>query len=292
MAARAIATALGAVTVLAGASACSGASHHHAGDPSGSPSGGAPETRGAAQPSWLMTRQVFGEVSANASAHRALSATPVHELLRPGQQPLGGASARPVVVFASAAQLVSAVRAGALPSHAYGVLYDPEAWPLTPPGEQHDPVAATARAAAAAHAHGLKLIVAPALDLAEVLAPGGHGTLHARFLALRLAARMARSADAIELQAQSLERSLPTYRSFVSAAAAQARGANHRVRVLAGLSTNPPGAVVTLHELRAAIRVTRSTVSGYWLNIPGQGTRCPTCNASRPDIAIGLTARP
>jgi hypothetical protein len=27
-------------------------------------------------------------------------------------------------------------------------------------------------------------------------------------------------------------------------------------------------------------------VAGYWLNIPGQGPRCPTCNAPQPDVAI------
>ena len=27
-------------------------------------------------------------------------------------------------------------------------------------------------------------------------------------------------------------------------------------------------------------------VNGYWLNIPGQGPRCPTCNPANRDIAI------
>ena len=286
---RAVATGLSAVAILAAATACSGASHHDTADPGG----GAPVTGAAgARPSWLMTRQAFGEVTANASARRVLSATPVHELLRPGQQPLDGASARPVVVFASAAELVSAVRGSALPPHAYGVLYDPEVWPYTSVAEQRDPVAAAARAAAAAHAHGLRLIVAPALDLTKVLSPRAQGSRHAQFLALRLAGRMARVADIVELQSQSLERSPSAYRAFVSAAAAQARSANRRVNVLAGLSTNPPGATVTLSQLRSDIGATRSAVSGYWLNIPGQGSRCPTCNASRPDIAVGLTVRP
>jgi hypothetical protein len=58
--------------------------------------------------------------------------------------------------------------------------------------------------------------------------------------------------------------------------------------VLAGLSTNPPGAAVDTQHLTSAIGATRSVVDGYWLNIPGQGPRCPTCNASRPDIAIQI----
>jgi hypothetical protein len=57
------------------------------------------------------------------------------------------------------------------------------------------------------------------------------------------------------------------------------------VTVLAGLSTNPPGAAVTSQQLTAAIRATSGVVSGYWLNIPGRGPRCPTCNTPRPDLA-------
>jgi hypothetical protein len=74
-------------------------------------------------------------------------------------------------------------------------------------------------------------------------------------------------------------------RGFVQAAAAQARAANPRVSVLAGLSTNPPGEVVSGQQLAAAIRVSSAAVSGYWLNVPGQGPRGPACRAPRPDLA-------
>ena len=56
--------------------------------------------------------------------------------------------------------------------------------------------------------------------------------------------------------------------------------------MLAGLSTNPPGAPVDSQHLTSAIQATRSMVDGYWLNIPGRGARCPNCNAPRPNIAI------
>ena len=58
----------------------------------------------------------------------------------------------------------------------------------------------------------------------------------------------------VELQAQSLERDTATYRSFVTAAAAQASAAQPGVTLLAGLSTNPPGAPVTTEHLLAAMR--------------------------------------
>ena len=88
----------------------------------------------------------------------------------------------------------------------------------------------------------------------------------------------------LELQAQSLERDTSSYVTFVREAAAQARAANPRVAILAGLSTNPPGAEVTSEQLTAAIHATRGIVDGYWLNIPGRGPRCPGCNSPRPDV--------
>ena len=137
-----------------------------------------------------------------------------------------------------------------------------------------------------AHAHGLRLIVTPGLDLTAVLDPGGQGPRWRRFLALNLAGQLARVADVIELQAQGLERDATLYASFVRVATSQAGAANSRASVLAGLSTNPPGASVDSRHLTADVDATRSAVAGYWLNIPGQGPRCPTCNPARPDIAI------
>jgi hypothetical protein len=211
----------------------------------------------------------------------------VYEILQPGQQLLAGFTAEAVVTFSSAASLVDAVRQGQVPSGAYGVLYDPEAWSFTPAAEQRDPVAAAEQAAQAAHARGLKLVVAPALNLTTVLGSGsgGRGPRWQQFLDLRLAARMAQVADVVELQAQSLERDTATYASFVRQAAAQARAAKPGVTVLAGLSSNPPGAPVTSRHLTDVIRATRSLVDGYWLNIPGQGARCPTCSPPAPDVA-------
>ena len=77
-------------------------------------------------------------------------------------------------------------------------------------------------------------------------------------------------ADVIEVQAQSLERSAATYAAFVREAAGQARAANPGVSVLAGLSTNPPGPVVTSQQLAAAMQASHSSVDGYWLNIPAR----------------------
>jgi hypothetical protein len=289
-----------AVLVLAAfclLTACTGGSGGPGGAgaaPSGasSASASAPASGGAgvaSGPAWLVTRTALAELVADPSVRQRLASAQVYEILQPGQRLLSGVQARAVVTFSSAATLMEAVRSGQVPSDAYGVLYDPEAWAFTPPAEQQDPVAAASQAAQAAHARGLKLLVAPALNLTSVLGGSGSGTGSGarwqQFLRLGLIAHLARVADVVELQAQSLERNTATYTSFVRQAAAQARAARAGVTVLAGLSSNPPGPAVTSQHLAAVIRTTRSLVDGYWLNIPGQGARCPNCSAPAPGVA-------
>ncbi len=276
-----VAAAVAAAWLLAACSAGPPTSHP-------SPTASLPRPPNAqAAPAWLLTRAVLSQLIADPAARVTLQASRVYEILQPGQQPLPGFAAEPVVTFASVAALEQAVVGGQLPAGTYGVLYDPEAWSFTPLAEQRDPVAAATRAAAVAHAHGLRLVVTPALDLTTVLAPG-HGSRWQTFIALQLAGQLAKVADIVELQAQSLERDTATYAAFVKAAAAQADAARPGITVLAGLSTNPPGAAVDARYLTSAIQATRPVVVGYWLNVPGQGPRCPTCNASRPDIAAQI----
>jgi len=234
-------------------------------------------------PAWMLTRAALAQVLTNPAVRSGLARTRVYEILSPGQVPLATAGALPVVTFSAVTELRQAITGDQLPTGTRAVLYDPEAWPFTPASEQRDPVRATRQAMDIAHAHGLKLIVAPALNLTTVR-PGAAGPRWRRFLGQGLAGALATVSDVIELQAQSLERDTGTYAAFVRAAAAQARRANPRITVLAGLSTNPPGGPVSSQQLTAAIRATSGIVSGYWLNIPGRGPRCPTCSSPRPEI--------
>ena len=279
-----VSTAIAVAWLLA---ACSG------GSPSGhvpTPAASPPTTPAGSRPSWLLTRAALSQVAGDDQVRETLADSPLYELLQPGQQPLPGISADLVITYSSAAALERAVEGGQVPAGTYGVLYDPEAWAYTPTAEQQDPVAAATKAAATAHAHGLRFLVAPALNLTTVLAPGS-GSRSQTFLRLGLIGQLAKVADVVELQAQSMERDTAAYASFVSAATSQATAAHPGITVLAGLSTNPPGAAVTTQLLLSAIAATRSVVGGYWLNVPGQGPRCPTCNASRPDIAIQTLRR-
>jgi hypothetical protein len=239
-------------------------------------------------PAWLLTRWALGQVAADPAARAGLARARVCQLLGPGQQPLECVPAEPVLICGSVTRLRQAIGCHGIPNGASAVLYDPEAWPFTPSQEQRDPAAATARAATLARRHGLRLMVAPALSLTRVLAPGDGGPRWRRFLDLGVAAATARHADVFEVQAQSLARDTGSYAGFVRAAAAQARAAHPGIQVLAGLSTNPPGAPVTLGQLTDAVRATRHAVDGYWLNIPRPGRHCPTCNPPRPGLGVAL----
>ncbi len=232
----------------------------------------------------MLTRAALAQVASEPAVLAGLQRSRVLEILNTGQRPLTVAGAQPVVTFASVSELDQAVSGGQLPPGTGAVLYDPEAWAFTPRAEQLNPAAAAHQAMDTAHAHGLALIAAPALNLTTVRPDPAGGPRWRQFLSLGLAGALAKVSDVVELQAQSLERSTSTYATFVRDAAAQARAANPRVAILAGLSTNPPGAAVTSQQLAAAIHATRGIVNGYWLNIPGRGPRCPTCNSPRPDV--------
>lgn len=281
--------AITAVATVCLLTACSGSNSRPTAAPSSapasSPAASTPAGGGTGSIAWLVTRLALSQLISDASVRSRLDGSRILEILSPGQRMLAGVSAEPVVTFSSAAALETAVRGGQIAAGTYGVLYDPEVWSFTPTAEQRDPVAAATQAAQLAHAHGLRFLVAPALNLTTVLDPGSSKPRWQRFLELRLTARMAAVADVVEIQAQSLERDTATYTSFVQAAAAQARAAKNGVTVLAGLSTNPPGAPVTSQHLSDVIQATRAEVDGYWLNIPGAGPRCPTCNTPQPDVA-------
>ena len=282
--------------VLAGCSGHSGADRPATSAPAtGRPGSSAPASSVPGSPGpvatgpgersiWMLTRGALGQVLSDPTVAARLEMARVYEILTPGEQPLAAPGTEPVVTFSAVSTLRQAVDGGQLPPGTRAVLYDPEVWPYTPVTEQRNPVQAAQQAAAVARAHHLTFIAAPALDLATAQ-PRSGGPLWRQYLRLDLVGAIARVAGVVEVQAQSLEREPQTYQAFVRAAAAQAHAANPHVSVLAGLSTNPPGAVVSSQQLAAAIRVSSAVVSGYWLNVPGQGPRCPACHAARPDLA-------
>lgn len=196
--------------------------------------------------------------------------------------------ASPVMIFTSEISLVDALKAGQVPSAVTWVLLDLEHWPLTPAGEQADPISALRTAIAVAHSHGKKVLFTPAVDLLSALAP--RTSAAARFTTFEhLVARPgAAIADGFEVQSQQTE-GTPNAATFVSEAIATARSANPRAPVLAGLSTNPDGRRVTAADLLAVYRAARSAgATGFWLNIPETSSECPRCGSPQTAVAVAF----
>ena len=193
------------------------------------------------------------------------------------------------VAFAFDAKSLADIRSGVdggLPSRISEILYDPERWSFTPVTEQLNVGASTQQAASMAHAARRELIVAPATNLAEVAAPGQSAAT--AFIQTDDLAKVATSANVVEIQAQGLERNSSRYAAYVGQAVSQVRSANPNAMIYAGLSTNPSGGPVTASELVSAVRLTSSEVSGYWLNIPSPGSACPGCGQPEPLLALDL----
>ena len=251
--------------------------------------GSTPTARPQMQLRWLITAHALHEISAidSAVARTAFDGASTFVIRGPaGAGVPSGWNSTLVADYKSYAQLASDLAQGVFPTGARAVLYDDESWGFTPVEEQRDPSRYIQLAAQLCHQHGLLLIAAPAMDLTTVLSPNATSR-RAAYLDLGLAAIAARSADVVDIQAQSLEADSAAYRSFVASAAQQARQAGGaHVRVLAGLSTGPAGKTVTGAQLTDAVTATRSVVDGFWMNVPGQSAECPTCTQPLPGLAV------
>jgi hypothetical protein len=120
-------------------------------------------------------------------------------------------------------------------------MYDPENWSATPVGERQAPVKYMSLFGQLAHAHGLKVIQAPALDLATV--PGS--VLHRRpgesadqwFVRADIAGKAAAAGDIFQLQDESNIPLGGQYAWMFNSAERQARAANSNVVVFSEVST-------------------------------------------------------
>ena len=91
-----------------------------------------PTRRPSDNPAWLLTRSALSRLALEPAVKARLHASRVFEILQPGQSPVAQVPAEPVVIFESATALEAAVNRGEIAARTYGVLYDPEAWRLTP----------------------------------------------------------------------------------------------------------------------------------------------------------------
>lgn len=242
---------------------------------------------------WLMTSTALREMSAVGNPAAALRNSTVLELVGQAKSTFDTVPATPVLAFRSVASLLAWLSTTNAPGQIKAVLYDTEFWPFTPAAEQQDPRDYARKFVEAARQHGLIPILAPGMDLSKVLAPSA-STDSSGYLQVQLPAAMAQALAGglgyVVIQSQSLERSPAEFLSVVQRAVTQIASQNAQIKVLGGLSTNPPGGPVTAEELLSDAQLTRGLVAGYWLNVPAAGPTCPGCGPTDPSLGVQVLA--
>ncbi|MEX2422011.1 MAG: hypothetical protein WD670_09370 [Actinomycetota bacterium] len=172
--------------------------------------------------------------------------------------------------WASYARFAEDVATGAIPDEVRVVMYDPESWDATPPLEKQDPTAYIEAFCTLARSHGYFVVVTPHPNLVSVPEsahePGAGESREAAYLRSGIIEASAANADAVETQAQTLQRDPAAYREFVVDSARIARNVKPDVQVLSGLSTHP-GYPATPEMLKDAWACVRDIVDGHYLSL-------------------------
>ena len=146
-------------------------------------------------------------------------------------------------------------------------MYDPEKWTQTPVNEQQNPDRYMILFGQLAHAHGLKVIMAPAMDLGYVpgaVTPRLPGeAITSWYLRANIAGAAATAGDIVNVQTESLTTNLPAYDLLFNGAAAQAHAASPAVQVSAEVST-VNGTVAQMTTAAESV-----SPDGYYLAAPG-----------------------
>src|SRR5579863_43686 len=126
----------------------------------------------ATKPAWFMTAsnvQSLSQADSATAAHFFNTSTAYGAGASLVKTPVqAGYATTPVLNYTSYAQFSSDISNGAITYPYKWVMYDPEDWSQTPVNEQQDPVKYMELFGQLAHAHGLKAIEAPAMDLCSV----------------------------------------------------------------------------------------------------------------------------
>ena len=160
------ATVVAALWVLAACSAAAPGRH-----PSPQPPTSETSVPPRSSPAWLLTRSALSQLIADPATRAKLRGALIYEILQPGQQPLAGITAKPVMTFASATALEDAVTGGRL---------RPDLWRsvrsrglvLYPRGRAAGSGAGRRPGRNGGSWHGLRLDCNPALNLTTVLGAG------------------------------------------------------------------------------------------------------------------------
>jgi hypothetical protein len=232
---------------------------------------GAAAASAATTPGWLMGAGTL------AGIHAADPATTSAVLNAPTTYGAGsslsgnpiqpGLAATPVLSYSSYAQFSSDIQNSRISFPYQWVMYDPEEWAQTPVNEQQHPARYMTLFGRLAHAHGLKVIMAPAMDLGYV--PGavtprlpGETIVH-WYIRANIGGAAAAAGDIVNVQAESQTTNLQQYDALFNTATVQAHAANPAVQVFAEVSTVNG----TVAQMTAAAESV--SPDGYYLAAPG-----------------------
>jgi hypothetical protein len=225
----------------------------------------------ATKPAWFMTAgniQSLSQADSATASHFFNTATAYGAGASLVKTPVqAGYATTPVLSYTSYAQFNSDLTSGAIKYGYQWVMYDPENWAQTPVGESQDPVKYLKLFGQLAHAHGLKVVEAPSLDLCSVT-----GTNYPRqsgesciqwYQRVGIASAAGTGSDIYVLQDESNTTNLPQYVSLYNTTATQARAANSGVKVYSEVST----ANGTADQMTAAAR--SISPDGFYVAAPG-----------------------
>jgi hypothetical protein len=199
----------------------------------------------ATKPAWSMTAGNVQRLSqANPAAASHFFNTPAAygngaSLVRTPVQ--AGYATTPVLSYTSYAQFASDVQRGAITYPYKWVMYDPEEWAATPVSEQQNPVRYMTLFGQLAHAHRLKVVQAPALDLAYVtgsVLPRQRGeTADHWYVRVNIAGAAAAAGDIFQLQDESNTTAGGQYAYMFNTTETQAQTTNPKVLAFSEVST-------------------------------------------------------
>ena len=232
---------------------------------------GAGAASAATTPGWLMGAGTLAGINA---ANPALTAQVLNTPATYGAgsslsgnpiQP--GLAATPVLGYTSYAQFASDIQNSQISYPYQWVMYDPEEWAQTPLNEQQNPARYMTLFGQLAHAHGLKVIMAPAMDLGYVAGAAtprlpGETIVH-WYIRANIAGAAATAGDIVNIQGESETTNLQQYDTLFNTAATQARATNPAVQMFAEVSTVNG----TLAQMTAAAQ--SITPNGYYIAAPG-----------------------
>jgi hypothetical protein len=225
----------------------------------------------ATKPAWFMTAgniQSLSQSDSSTAAHFFNTSSAYGAGASLVQTPVqAGYATTPVLSYTSYAQFSSDIASGAIKYPYKWVMYDPEDWSQTPVDEQDNPVKYMEAFGKLAHAHGLKVVEAPAMDLCSV-----SGTAYPRlsgetcsqwYTRVNIAGAAAADGNIFILQDESNIPNLSVYDSLYTSSAAQARAANSAISVYSEVST----ANGTVAQMTAAAK--SISPNGMYVAAPG-----------------------